>query len=42
MKFFIGLVVGGGIGYVLGIVVGCECFDEIVVSLEGVFGEDMM
>lgn len=42
MKFLIGLVIGGGVGYVLGTAAGRERFDEIVAGLEGVLGEDKM
>ncbi len=42
MKFLLGLLIGGSVGYVLGTAAGRERFDEIVAALEGVLGEETM
>ncbi len=42
MKFIIGVLIGGGIGYILGTRDGRERFDEIVTGLQDLVGEELV
>ena len=42
MKFIIGLLIGGGIGYIPGTRDGRERFDEIVTGLQDLVGEEVV
>jgi tryptophan synthase beta subunit len=42
MKFILGALIGGGVGYVLGTHAGREQFERIVSSLGDIVGQDVV